>query len=378
MKRGSNHNFKIRTEIASLKPYIPGKPIDEVKRELGIDNIIKLASNELPFGPTEAVKEAILEAANEIHRYPDSNNYYLKKAISKKDAVPEEHIVFGNGSSELFKLIADCILTEGDSVVYADPSFVMYTIVTAAKGARSIKVPLKEDDLSHDMDAMLSKVDESTSMVIICNPNNPTGTITNKVYIESFLENLPYRIFVLFDEAYDEFTRTSEYKSGLEYFLEGWPNIGVIRSFSKAYGIAGLRIGYGYLPLELAKAVDKVREPFNINLMAQKAALAAISSEEDYKILRDAVVEERERLEKALTEKGYKVFKSQANFIFFDAGVDSDELFKALLKKGIIVRTGSIFGEKYRTFIRLTIGTKQENEVFLDAFFKVIKDFKGE
>lgn len=371
MRKGDPHTFKIRADIENVAPYVPGKPIDEVKRELGINDVIKLASNEMPFGPVEKVREAIFAAASRINYYPDSHSYYLRRRIADKFEVDDRFIVFGNGSSELFKLIADCILVEGDSVIYAAPSFVMYPIVVTAKGARRIEVPLAGDELAHDVEAILEHVDSSTAMVIICNPNNPTGTITPADAVEKLLEKLPEGVFVLFDEAYAEFVTDDRYASGLKYFKEGWPNIGVLRSFSKAYGLAGLRIGYGFLPEKLADAVNRIREPFNINLIAQEAALAALDCEEEYEELRQLVISERTRLEKELSSRGFRVFTSQANFIFFDTGMDSHEVFNKLLREGVIVRDGRIFGDRFSSFIRVSVGTPAENDRFLETFLKI-------
>lgn len=376
MQHRFKKSFKIRSEIFNVSPYIPGKPIDEVKRELGIDDVIKLASNELPYGVPEKVRQAVFEAAKELNRYPDSHSYYLRKKIQEKFNVDEKCIVFGNGSSELIKLISDAILVEGDRVIYADPSFVMYPIVVTARGAVKVEVPLKSSDLSHDLEAMLELIDDSTSMVIICNPNNPTGTITGKKDIYAFLEKVPEHVFVLFDEAYAEFVVSDDYVSGLEFFKEGLPNVGVLRSFSKAYGLAGLRLGYGFLPEELADAVNRIREPFNINIVAQAAALAALECEEEYEEIRKLVISERSRLESELAESGFKVYPSQANFIFFDTGVDSRLVFKKLLEKGIIVRDGSIFGQNFQTFLRVTVGTKEENERFLRGILEVLSEIK--
>lgn len=371
MRKGDPHTFKIRREIEDVAPYVPGKPIEEVKRELGIQDVIKLASNEMPFGPVERVREAIFAAASRVNYYPDSNSYYLKQRIAEKFGVEERCIVFGNGSSELFKLIADCILVEGDSVIYADPSFVMYPIVTTALGARRLEIPLTAEELAHDIDAFLEHIDASTAMVILCNPNNPTGTITPAAEVEKLLENLPDGVFVLFDEAYAEFVTDKRYVSGLHYFKEGWPNIGVLRSFSKAYGLAGLRAGYGFLPEKLADAVNRIREPFNLNLIAQEAARAALDCEQEYQELRQLVIRERTRLERELSSRRYRVFPSQANFIFFDTGTESQTVFKKLLREGVIVRDGSIFGKTFSTFIRVSVGTPAENDRFLEAFFNI-------
>lgn len=376
MRRNAPHSFRVRPEIEKVSPYIPGKPIDEVKRELGIEDVIKLASNELPFSPPEKVLERIFQTARLINRYPDSHSYYLRKRISEKFGIDESLIVFGNGSSELIKLIADALIVEGDKVVYANPSFVMYPIVTASRGGKAVEIDLSEDDLSHDVDAMLEAVDSSTSLVILCNPNNPTGTITKKDKVMRLLEGLPDGVFLLIDEAYAEFVDDTDYISGVEIFKEGWPNVGVLRSFSKAYGLAGLRLGYGFLPEKLADAVNRIREPFNINLIAQEAALAALDCEDEYEKIRKEIISERKRMEEKLTKKGFKVFKSQANFVFVDSTVDSTLVFKELLKRGVIVRDGSIFGSKFKSYLRVTVGNKFENDRFIREFEEVVKNIK--
>lgn len=378
MRRNSDHSFRIRPEIQKVSPYIPGKPIDEVKRELKIDDVIKLASNEMPFMLPEKVLEAIYRAAKNANRYPDSHSYYLRKRISEKFGIDENCIVFGNGSSELIKLIAEALVVEGDRVIFATPSFVMYPIVTASRGGVSVEIDLREEDLSHDVEAMLANVNESTSLVILCNPNNPTGTITRKDQIYRLIEGLPDGVFLLFDEAYAEFVDDPEFISGVDIFKEGWPNVGVLRSFSKSYGLAGLRLGYGFLPEKLADAVNRIREPFNINIVAQEAALAALECEEEFKKMRNEIITERRRLEKELSEIGFKTFTSQANFIFVDSGVDSKEVFKELLKRGVIVRDGSIFGERYKTFLRVTVGTREENNRFLKEFQDVVSLIRRE
>jgi histidinol-phosphate aminotransferase len=296
--------------------------------------------------------------------------------LAQKFGMPPETIVLGNGSSELLKLIAEAVIMNGDRVIYADPSFVMYPIITAARGGISLTVPLRKSDLAHDLEAMLEAVDESISMVIICNPNNPTGTITPRDEILRFLERLPDGILVIFDEAYAEFVTDSNFISGLELIKDGWPNVVVLRSFSKAYGLAGLRLGYGFLPEELAEAVNRIREPFNVNLVAQYAALAALEEEEEYARIRSEVILERERLEERLKQEGFKVYQSQANFVFVDAEVDSRMLFGELLKEGVIVRDGLIFGKDFATFLRVTIGTPEENDRFLEAFLTLVAEIK--
>lgn len=376
MRCGDKHSFKIRPEILNIAPYSPGKPIDEVKRELGLREVIKLASNEFPYAPVDSVKEAIFKAASEINRYPDAQSYYLKKEISEKYSVGEDKIAFGNGSSELLKLIVDCLVVPGDKVIYADPSFVMYPIVTKSRGAKSVPIPLTQSSLSHDIDEFLNQADSSTSLIIICNPNNPTGTITPRREIDKMLTEIGDGTFILFDEAYEEYVDNKNYKSGLKYFKEGWPNIGVIRSFSKAYGLAGLRLGFGFLPEKLVDAVNKIREPFNVNLIGQKAAIAALKAESEYEAIRKKIMIERSALEEQLKEAGFKVYPSQANFVFIDVGVDSTRVFNKLLKKGIIVRNGSIFGKKFETCIRATVGSEDENNKLVSSLKNTVEEIK--
>lgn len=376
MDRSFNAELKIRPEIFKVSPYVPGKPIDEVKRELGIDDVIKLASNELPFEPPEAVRQALLDVSFELNRYPDSYSYYLRKRISEKFGIDKKNIVFGNGSSELIKLIADALVSKGSRVIYAEPSFVMYPIVVDSRGGEKVEIPLRSKDLAHDLKAMLNAIDEKTSMVIVCNPNNPTGTITPRGEIEEFLELVPDDVFVLFDEAYAEFADSRDFVSGVEFFKQGKPNVGVLRSFSKAYGLAGLRLGYGFLPEKLVDAVDRIREPFNVNLVAQKLSLVALECEDEYEKMRQKVIQERKRMEEKLKESGFKVYPSQANFIFVDSGVNSALVFKELIKKGVIVRDGSIFGPDYQTFLRITVGKEEENDRFINDFIDTVEKIK--
>lgn len=377
MRHDSSNRVKIRPEIFKISPYVPGKPIDEVKRELGVEDVIKLASNELPFGPPEKVRQAVYEAARELNRYPDSYSYYLRSRLSEKFKVKPENIAFGNGSSELIKLICDATVVDGDRVIYANPSFVMYPIVVDSRGGTRVEIPLRKHDLAHDLKSMLDAIDESTALVIICNPNNPTGTITPSEEIEEFLNEVPESVFVLFDEAYAEFATDERFVTGLEEFRKGRRNIGVLRSFSKAYGLAGARLGYGFLPEELVDAIDRIREPFNVNLIAQAAGIAALDCEKEYEEIRDLVVSERQRLEQELSSMGFKVYPSQANFIFVDSTVDSTLVFKELLKKGVIVRDGSIFGSGFRTYLRVTVGTPEENDRFLQEFKKAVDAVKA-
>lgn len=358
---------KARKEIFRLKPYVPGKPIEEVKRELGIEDIIKMASNENPLGPSLLAVEKIKDTLDKIHFYPDSNNFYLKKKLAQFNDVNEESIIIGNGSDELLKLLAETFLTPEDEVVFGDPSFVEYEFTATIMGARCVAVPLK--DFRHDLKAMLDAVNERTKIVYICNPNNPTGTYSTKSEIEDFMSKIREDILVVFDEAYFEYTDASDYMTGIDYVRAG-RNAVVFRTFSKIYGLAGLRVGYGITTPDIAQAVERVTEPFNVNLLAQVAAEAALDDA--------GHVEKSCRLNQAGKEYLYSEFEkmgleyvpTQANFIFVDTGKNCQEVFKKLLKLGIIVRTGDIFG--FPTFIRVTIGTPEENKRFIDGLKEVL------
>ncbi|MDD3852281.1 MAG: histidinol-phosphate transaminase [Syntrophomonadaceae bacterium] len=362
---------RARQEIFKLKPYTPGKPIDEVKRELGLQNIIKLASNENPLGPAPRAIEAISNMLTEIHLYPDANCFNLKKALSSYHDVPTTGILIGNGSDELLKLLAETFLSSGDQIIVGQPTFSEYEFTALIMGAECIEVPLK--DFTHDLPAMLDAITPKTKMIIICNPNNPTGTIVNRMQIKEFMSKLPPDILVVFDEAYYEYVESPEYSTGLEYLAQG-RNVIVLRTFSKIYGLAALRIGYGLTSTEIAQAVERVMEPFNVNSPAQIGAVAALQDQEHVKRSRELNKQGKQYLYNEFKRMGLTYVPTEANFIFMDTGVDGREVFNRLLKLGVIVRTGDIFG--LPTFIRVTVGTAEENQRFTTSLEKVLKDLK--
>lgn len=353
---------KARREIFDLKPYVPGKPVDEVKRELGLTDIIKLASNENPLGPSPLGQAAAAELLSELHIYPDGNCFRLRTALAEHYALTPEQFMIGNGSDELLKLLAETFLSPGDEIVAPSPSFSEYEFVATVLGAKTVKVPLK--DFKHDLAAMAAAVTPATKMVILCNPNNPTGPAISRSELDAFMAAVPPEVLVIFDEAYAEYVTAPDYESGLNWLAQG-RNAVVLRTFSKIYGLAALRVGYGISHPEIVAAVARVTEPFNVNMVAQVAATAALRDEQHLRNSRAVNEAGKAFLYQSFAELGMKYVPTEANFIFVDIGMDCQAAFKSLLQKGVIVRTGDIFG--YPQHIRVTIGTEAENQRFIDS-----------
>lgn len=357
-----------RAELKNLKAYVPGKPISEVKRELKIREIVKLASNESPYPPFPEAIAAMEKVLLEGNRYPDSNCFLLKEELSHFLNAPTENLLVGNGSNELVRLIAQAVLDPGEKAVMASPSFVVYPTVTKMMGGVCVEIPLRE--YRHDLSAMLEAVDERTKLVFVCNPNNPTGTIVKRKELDEFMRRIPEDVVVVLDEAYFEYVEDKRYPNGLDYFRQGRLVV-VLRTFSKIYSLAGCRIGYGVAPEFLVQAISKIKEPFNVNAVAQAGALASLDCQGEANKRRRLNSENKRRLYKQL--KGLKVgyVPSEANFILVDVGVSSKEIFERLLREGVIVRSGDVFG--YDTCIRVTIGTREENDKFIEALEKVLQ-----
>jgi len=368
------HLMSLRETIRKLTPYSPGKPIEELRREFGITGeVIKLASNENPLGPSPKAVEALRNASGEVHRYPDASGFELRQALAKKHKIPIEQIVLGSGSDELIHYIGLIFLEPGDHQIMAHPGFSRYEALATLVGATTSKVPVDEDG-KHDLDAMAKEVNEKTKIIWIANPNNPTGTIVRKKELRSFHDELPSDIILVFDEAYFDFVEDSEMPDSLEWIKENRANkarvIG-LRSFSKTYGLAGLRIGYGVFPPDIADAIHRVRMPFNANLLAQIAARAAI---EDEKFLERSKRANREAIEKltAICKKyNAKVCESHANFVWADFGRPTLPIYEALLKKGVIVRPGASFGAP--NCLRISTGLPHELEIFEKAIGEVLE-----
>lgn len=357
-----------RPEIFANKPYVPGKPIDEVERELGITGVIKLASNENPLGPSPVAVEKARAVLASLNLYPDGACFYLKQGLSKYLGLNEDCFIIGNGSDELLRLITETFVGPAEEVVFGNPSFSEYEFMALIMGGKCIAVSL-DDEFRYDLAAMKEKINDLTKIVYICNPNNPTGSIVTREAIDQFMDGLPDDILVVFDEAYYEYVDSSDFVSGLEYLAKGY-NVVVLRTFSKVYGLAGLRIGYGITTPEIADAVNRVREPFNVNTVAQVAASGALEDKEHLTRSFEVNKAGKQFLYKAFDEMGIKYVPTQANFIFLDTGRDCQAVFKDLMKRGVIVRTGDIFG--YPTFIRVTVGTEEENQRFIKELKSVL------
>lgn len=349
--------------ISSLTPYVPGKPVEELERELGIKGSIKLASNENPLGPSPKAVAAVSGMLGGLNRYPDGSGYFLKKAISEKLGHPEAGIVLGNGSNELLELAARTFMTPGDEAVMAENSFVVYSLVTRSAGCTGVSVPLK--DGRHDLAAMARAVTGNTRIVFIANPNNPTGTMNTASEMDEFLDAVPEDVIVVADEAYYEYAKGPDYPDCLGRISDG-RRLVVTRTFSKAYGLAGLRIGYALTSPELAGLMNRVRQPFNTGSLSQAAALAALG--DDGHVARTVELNERGKryLYAELDRLGVDYYPTSANFIYMMPGRDARELYEKMLGSGVIVRP---VGPKE---LRVTIGLPEENARFVQAFEKAL------
>ncbi len=357
----------VRKELEVLKPYKPGKPVFEVKRELGLEEIVKLASNESNLPPFPAAIKAMQKAAKEVNEYPDGGCVLLKEKLAPLMKVPEKNLMVGNGSNELIRLLAMSILNPGDEAIFADPSFIVYPTVVRMMNAVAKRIPL--NNFRHDLTAMKKAISKNTRLIFVCNPNNPTGTIVYQEELDQFMQDVPENILVVFDQAYHEFVENSRYLSGMKYFSQG-KLVAVLHTFSKIYSLAGCRIGYGVAPEFLTSAVSKIREPFNVNHIAQAGAIASLDNQEEVERRAQLNQDGKKYLYGELEKLGVDYVPTESNFILIDTGRDCKEVFKNLLREGIIVRTGNIFG--YPTSIRVTIGTKDDNRKFIKALTKVL------
>jgi len=360
---------EIRSCLNSIKPYIPGKPVEEVERELGLTNVIKLASNENPLGPSPKALEALSRMLPRLNYYPDGNCFYLKQALAGKLAVAPEQLIIGNGSDEILSLVARAYIDPGDESLVAGPTFSEYDFAMRLMGGAPRSVVLVGKDFAYDLTALAAAVSERTRLIFICSPNNPTGSVINPVDLDYFMRTLPPRILVVLDQAYYEYSDSYGDDAGLEYVRAGYPLI-VLRTFSKIYGLAGLRVGYGISSAGVVADLGRVREPFNVNSAAQVAAAAALADEEHLQKSRDLAAAGRIQLTEGLNKLGLDPAPTQANFCFVDLKTDSRRIYQELLNRGIIVRTGDIFG--YPTFIRVTFGTADQNRIFLEALRAIL------
>src|SRR3972149_4651966 len=353
--------------ILGLVPYSPGRPMEEVERELGLDDVLKLASNENPLGPSPLALQAIREALQGLHRYPDGGCYALRQGLSRRLGVTPEELCFGNGSNELLELVTRAFLGPGDEAVMGHPAFVVYRSVCQAGGAQIREVSLK--DFTHDLRGMLKAVTARTKLVFLGNPNNPTGTCVSPTDLDDFVRELPPDVILVVDEAYREYIPRYLQPDLLRYVREGRYLL-ALRTFSKAYGLAGLRIGYGIGSTEMVELLNRVRQPFNVNALAQKAALAALDDaahlEETLRITEAG----RKTMRSRLDALGLVTIPSVTNFILVNVGVEGKAVADALLRNGGIVR--SMEGYSLPTYIRVTVGTPQENSRALQALAEVL------
>jgi len=356
----------VRRHIVKIDPYQAGKPVEEIRRQMGLKEIIKLASNENPLGPSPRAVAAIKKNLSNLNRYPDSAGFYLKKKLAKFWNLQPQNFVLGNGSDELIEIIIKTFVEEDENIITADFTFLEYKIISQVKDRAVINVPLRY--FTYDLEGIRRRIDKKTKLIFIANPNNPTGTYVTRYEIEDFLRGLPEDIVVVMDEAYDTFIDVDDFPNSPAYINN--KNVIILKTFSKAYGLAGLRIGYAMVRPRLAKFMEITRQPFNVNSLAQAAALAALDDRKFLSRTRKVILEGKEYLYRALADKGIVFVPTVANFILVDVGTDGAGVFKDMLKYGVIVRDMRQYGLK--NFIRVTIGTKKENERFIKVLKKVI------
>ncbi len=358
-----------KNAILDLKPYQPGKSIEEVKKMFGLEKITKLASNENPFGCSPEVLKALHEKKNNFALYPDGYATILREAVAKHHGLSEKQFIFGNGSDEVIQLISRSILEPGKNTIMPTPSFPQYKHNAILEGAEIREVELVDGE--HDLDSMLRQIDENTAVIWLCSPNNPTGTYIKETKLNAFLEKVPQDILVVLDEAYYEYVEADDYPESIK-LLEKYKNIMILRTFSKIYGLASFRIGYGISSDEIVSRLEPAREPFNVNSLALLVAAKAI---QDQEFIQKCKTENRKGLQAYYSfceAEGLSYYPSQGNFILIDFGVDGDEVFQYLMRKGYIVRSGKALG--FPTAVRVTVGTEEQNE----GLMKAMKEFLHE
>lgn len=360
---------QVPSYIANITPYPPGKPLEELEREYGIKNSIKLASNENPLGPSPKAVAAITACLERLHRYPDGSGYYLVRRIAEKLHVSPEQIVLGNGSNEIIELLVRTYLQPGDEVVSPFPSFLMYDLLIRAAGCHNRVAPLKDFEI--DLEAMADQINSDTRMIFINNPNNPTGTIVSKDAFEKFLHRVPSNVIVAVDEAYIEFVQKRDCPVGIDY-IGSEKTVVALRTFSKAYGLAGLRIGYGVMPAEVADFINRVRQPFNTNALAQTGALAALDDDEFFEKTLRLIHSGLRYLYGELDRLGIRYYPTQTNFFLIDVARDAKFVYEKMLRQGVIVRAMTAYG--YPHYIRVTVGLPEENKRFIAALEKILNE----
>lgn len=355
------------TGVQGLTPYVPGKPVEELERELGISNIIKLASNENPLGPSPKVLHALDQVKADLTRYPDGNGFILKQALSARLGIKAEAITLGNGSNDVLDLIARAYLSPGTEAVFSQYAFAVYPISTQACGAKAVVTPAK--DWGHDLDAMASAITAQTKVVFIANPNNPTGTSFGKDEWEKFISRVPENVLVVLDEAYIEYVEDDHVLNGVDY-LDQYPNLIVTRTFSKAYGLAALRVGYGLSHPQVANVLNRVRQPFNVDSFALAAAKAVLDDDDYLQRSRDVNRQGMQQFEEGFKRLGLEFIPSAGNFITVHFQQEGAAIYQKLLPEGVIVRPVANYGMV--NSLRISIGLPDENQRCLDALSKVL------
>ncbi len=358
--------------VRGLQPYQPGKPIDELQREYSVSDIVKLASNENPLGPSPRVREVLTKGFDELARYPDGNGFALKQALSERHGVDMAQVTLGNGSSDVLEFVVRVFVQPGDEVLFSKHAFAMYPIVTRAASAKAVVAPAR--DWGHDLKAMQALISERTRVIFVANPNNPTGTWLHGDELKAFVAAVPENVIVVIDEAYFEYASDPALGAAgypdASRWLDGFPNLVVTRTFSKAFGLAGLRVGYSLSHPDLANLLNRIRPPFNVNSLALLAAEAALADEEHVRQAVHLNVEEMARVTDAVTEMGLEFIPSVGNFVSIDVGGDAASVYDALLRQGVIVRPVANYGMPRH--LRVTLGLQEENERFLAALRKVL------
>ena len=359
--------LEFKKNLFSIQPYIPGKPIEEVKRELGLKEVIKLASNENPYGPSPEVLRALKREIPNLNRYPDGGCFHLRKALARRLNVDSKRIIFGNGSDEIICLAVRALVRPRDEVIVAQPSFLIYTLASRVEGAQVRTVPLK--GFYYDLKKMAALVNSRTKIIFIGNPDNPAGTYVTESQVREFLKLVPPRVLVFFDEAYFEYVQSADYPDTLA-LQKKYSNVLTTRTFSKMYALAGLRVGYGIGHPEVIDALNRLREPFNVNSLAQAAAVACLKDMGFYRRTAKLFTEEREYLFQSLRQMRLAFVPSVTNFILIKVAGDSSRVAGRLLRQGVIVRDMKSWGLK--KYIRVTIGTHAENQKFIQELGEIL------
>ncbi|QCR32170.1 histidinol-phosphate transaminase [Lysinibacillus sp. SGAir0095] len=361
--------MKWKQQINEMKAYQPGKPMDEVKKEFGLEEVVKLASNENPYGFSPKVKSFLASDFSNHAIYPDGYAQDLRTAVANHLNVRESQLLFGNGSDDLIAILTRALLYSGVNTVMATPSFSQYRHNAEIEGAEVREVPLR--DGKHDLAAMLEAIDENTSVVWVCNPNNPTGTIVGDEELQNFLKKVPAEVLVVLDEAYFEYVGSPVFKDTLSYVTE-YPNVIILRTFSKAYGLASFRVGYGIAQEEVIAKLDPVRAPFNNTILSQKVAAVALADQAFIDECKEKNETGKKQYVQFCEKHELKYYPSETNFILFEVKADSDVVFKEMMKRGFIIRSGNALGVP--GYIRVTIGTEEQNDKFLSLLEEVLTE----